>query len=241
MQDEIMQQELLNKKINRTIKWSLVLPILAYFAAIIVVMFVVRRQEYPLFGGTLVSYMWIFFLFVPFPLMSLLIGINYARYKYPCKKNIIISAIVAAILTIYGFMSFVLRNNYSRDFEYVNFLEEKVNFGLPDKGDVLASYNAIDSTRAYIVVYCEESPNLSYFEYNMTMNHYLWRDAMSLPYSIANESWVENFYDVDYFCLCDITTDYVEYNVIAKEKLHRYVLLGYDIDNHILKIVDFIY
>lgn len=46
--------------------------------------------------------MWIMYLFLPIPLLSIILGIKYKRVGIKCKKNIVAGFIIAILLIIYG-------------------------------------------------------------------------------------------------------------------------------------------
>lgn len=53
------------------------------------------------------EYMWVFFLFLPLPITSLVLGIIYRNRCRDCKNNIVLGAIITALLILYGCFAFI--------------------------------------------------------------------------------------------------------------------------------------
>ena len=51
--------------------------------------------------------MWVFFLFLPIPLASVVFGFYLKKKGYRYKKNVIVGWIIAALLCIYGSFTFI--------------------------------------------------------------------------------------------------------------------------------------
>ena len=80
--------------------------------------------------------MWLLFLLLPLPLASLILGIIYRKKGFKAKKNIVVGIIFTALLVLYGSFTFVPDGMYSHDYSYVSQIETKINFDLPDNGEI---------------------------------------------------------------------------------------------------------
>lgn len=101
------QQNKLNATVNnkepiRTLLTVMfILSILSVFAAMTAVQITTN------YGFSMIECMWEFFLFIPIPLTSAILGIIFIQKNYKCKKNIIAGFIMCAILAIYGCFTFI--------------------------------------------------------------------------------------------------------------------------------------
>ena len=76
--------------------------------------------------------MWVFFLFLPVPIASIVFGFYLKKKGYKYKKNVIVGAIMAALLCIYGSFTFIFSDIYSHsDFPIVN-AEQLLNIDIPE-------------------------------------------------------------------------------------------------------------
>ena len=77
------------------------------------------------------EYMWSMWLWLPIPILSIILGYKYQKMKVKCKKNIIGGYIVAFMLLLFGFYTFIFPNeNYQEIFK----LEGIINVPLPNDG-----------------------------------------------------------------------------------------------------------
>ena len=51
--------------------------------------------------------MWVFFLFLPVPIASIVFGFYLKKKGYKYKKNVVVGIIMAALLCIYGSFNFI--------------------------------------------------------------------------------------------------------------------------------------
>lgn len=80
--------------------------------------------------------MWVFYLFLPIPILSIILGIKYKKIGYRCTKNIVAGCIVGFLLFVYGSFSFGFPSMYIEDYSLVNEIEQKIGFELPDNGEI---------------------------------------------------------------------------------------------------------
>ena len=75
--------------------------------------------------------MWVFFLFLPIPIASIVSGFYLKKKGYKYKKNIIVGFIMAALLCIYGSFSFIFANFYSHTDEPIVKAEQTLGIDIP--------------------------------------------------------------------------------------------------------------
>lgn len=75
--------------------------------------------------------MWVFFLFLPIPIASIVFGFYLKKKGYKYKKNVIVGFIMAAFLCIYGSFTFIFANVYSHSGEPIINAEQLLNIDIP--------------------------------------------------------------------------------------------------------------
>lgn len=106
-----------NKKVNSILMIIFLLTIISIFLAldICITIGVAKESTRAIFET-----MWIMWLFLPIPVMSIVLGIIYYRKNVRCVKNIVGGCVIAALLFIYGFLCFVPKviDNYEEPTDY---------------------------------------------------------------------------------------------------------------------------
>lgn len=74
---------------------------------------------------------WVFFLFTPIPIASIVLGFVLKAKKYKYKKNIVVGIIMVALLCIYGSFSFVFANVYEHSDEPIIEIEQTMGIDIP--------------------------------------------------------------------------------------------------------------
>ena len=75
--------------------------------------------------------MWVFFLFLPVPIASVVFGFYLKKKGYKYKKNVIVGIIMAALLCIYGSFTFIFSDIYSHGDEPIVNTEQMLNIDIP--------------------------------------------------------------------------------------------------------------
>jgi len=76
--------------------------------------------------------MWVFFLFLPIPIASIVSGILSNKKGIRNKKNIVVGIIMAAFLVLYGSFTFIFSGMYDHSPVYVQTVEERLGIEIPD-------------------------------------------------------------------------------------------------------------
>lgn len=75
--------------------------------------------------------MWVFFLFLPIPIASIVLGFFLKKKGYKYKKNVIVGFIMAALLCIYGSFSFIFDDMFSHSDEPIVNAEQMLSIDIP--------------------------------------------------------------------------------------------------------------
>ena len=74
--------------------------------------------------------MWVFFVFLPIPIASIVFGFYLKKKGYKYKKNVIVGIIMATLLFIYGSFTFIFSNLYSHSDEPILNAEQVLNIDI---------------------------------------------------------------------------------------------------------------
>ena len=75
--------------------------------------------------------MWLFFLFLPVPIASVVFGLCLKKKGYKYKKNVIVGVVMAVFLCIYGSFSFIFSGFYSHSDEPILKVEQLLGIDIP--------------------------------------------------------------------------------------------------------------
>lgn len=183
---------------------------------------------------------WVFWLWLPIPLLSIVLGFKYKKEGIKCTKNIIAGFIMAFLLLIYG--SFSLLPSFEVDYKEIYQYSNILNIELPKDGKLIS----------YDVDYEEDFGTVTIYQSNYEDN-----DISELEEQIKNsQNWLSGnelkselkvfipammpIADYRYFSIYNKTTN--EYNTMPKEtgKYKIYVMM-LDKVNKQLEINEFEY
>lgn len=77
---------------------------------------------------------WVFWCWLPIPLLSIILGFKYNSAGFKCTKNIVGGFIIGFLLLIYG--SFCLFPGFSRDYSEIDAYRNIIDADLPDDGEL---------------------------------------------------------------------------------------------------------
>ena len=186
--------------------------------------------------------MWVFFLFLPIPIASIVFGFLLKKKGYKYKKNVIAGLIMASLLCIYGSFSFIFADIYSHSDEPILMVEEALSIDIPTPLRI----NTQDWTkgtqsipRGYIYstsdIFFDESA-VEDFESNLPGDSKWITDIPNEMIGITS-----------YFCDIQKSDYYIIYNKDTKEfnKLPEesgtYVFINvlYNVENNTMKLVEY--
>lgn len=107
----------------------------------------------PQHGFDFVKNMWVFWCWIPIPLLSIVLGFKYKKAGLKCQKNIVGGFIIGFLLLIYG--SFCMLPTFSEDYNEINQYREIIDAKLPNSGTLeiqdLGTYFDEDKTEYTII------------------------------------------------------------------------------------------
>ena len=171
-----------NVKIGMTILF--IVTILSFFVASEIDDYIFKIKELP--GPLSATTSWVMFLFLPIPILSIILGIRYKNAGYKgCTKNIVAGCIVAFILIMCGVFVF----DDTNEIEYTSIYNFRniISLDLPDDGWACShnnweSYNEdIDNYDFYEFYFHKE--DASFFE-NQIKNNNNWINKENMNTSI---------------------------------------------------------
>lgn len=186
--------------------------------------------------------MWVFFLFTPIPVASIVFGFYLMKKGYKYKKNVIVGFIMATLLCIYGSFTFIFANVYSHSDEPILNAEQLLDIDIPTHSRI----NTQDWTkgtqsvpRGYIYsvsdIYFDESA-VEEFEKNLPSDAKWMADIPSDMIGITS-----------YFCDVQASDYYIIYNKDTEEfnklpdESGTYVLINvlYNAKSNTMKLVEY--
>jgi len=188
---------------------------------------------------------WLFYLMLPIPLTSLVIGIIYKRKGFKSTKNIVVGIIFTILLLIYGSFSFFFNNVSSDDYSYVTNIETEISFDLPNEGKI-STMNWTSGTQTSVIadimsdVAFTNEEEISKFNIEISESD-LWVTSMKttltslLPLTYSSYPTSDLY---DYFMIYNI--DLKIYNVLPKHSgTYRYVFIAYNSSKGTMKIGEY--
>lgn len=189
---------------NKLIKLLFILTILSVPLSFLLVAFIGEIFIFSIYG--ILSYSWIFLLFIPIPLLSFICYIKSKTNQYKDKKSIAILSFI--LLVVFGF-SGIINNDISYDNTIINEINNKTSLNIPNNLKVI-NCDKKDYIMGYAKILDKETKN-SFHDDVYTSN--LWLTNIDdlqndLPHTITLEltSPVDK-YSFDYFVLYNITTN----------------------------------
>lgn len=194
----------LNQKHKKLLTIFFILSVISIFASTIVI---------SLLGGLTVfnisKYSYIHFLFIPIPLISLILGIVYRKEVDTSIRNIIMGIIIILLLTLMGFNSTEYKfEDYSKFLEY----KDELNIELPDKGDLMIFGN--DNMKYLYTKFNKEDNEKLYNEIKSSGDFMDSEDLKSSLTIFINPIFTSNNKN-NYFMIYNKTTN--EYNKLPSE------------------------
>lgn len=161
-----------------------IVTILSFFIASEIDDYIFKINELP--GPLSVTTSWVMFLFLPIPILSIILGIKYKNVGYKgCTKNIVAGCVVAFILIMCGVFVF----DDTHEVEYANIYNFRniISLDIPENGWAFSyknweSYNEnIDNYDFYEFYFHKE--DASFFE-NQIKNNNNWVNKENMNTSI---------------------------------------------------------
>ncbi len=88
----------------------------------------------PQYGSNFIKNNWVFWLWLPIPILSIILGFKYKNAGFKCTKNIVGGFIITFLLLMYG--SFCLFPTFSQDYSKIDDYRNIIDANLPDNGEL---------------------------------------------------------------------------------------------------------
>ena len=186
--------------------------------------------------------MWLFFLFLPIPIASVVFGFFIKKKGYKYKKNILAGLIMSVLLCTYGSFSFIFADVYSHSDEPILMAEETLSIDIPTPLRI----NTQDWTkgtqsipRGYIYstsdVYFDQSA-VEDFESNLSGDS---KWITDIPNEIIGiTSYFCDIQKSDYYIIYNKDTK--EYNKLPEESgTYVFINVLYNVENNTMKLVEY--
>ena len=89
----------------------------------------------PQYGFNFVKNYWVFWLWLPLPILSIVLGYKYKRAGFKCTKNIVGGFIIFFILFMVG-LNGIISTNYNEDYSNINDYINIINASVPSSGEL---------------------------------------------------------------------------------------------------------
>lgn len=142
-----------------------ILTILSFFAAFVLWGSMNGRPENA--GGFFfTSTTYVYWLFLPIPILSIILGYRYKKLGIKCTKNIVAGYIISVLLILYGSFCLISFSD-SKDYSEINSYKKIINAPLPSNGklelfkwDYNSDDNKTNSKTLYVNYFNEDTEKL---------------------------------------------------------------------------------
>jgi len=193
-------------------------------------------------GQMITENMWVFYLFLPVPIMSIGYGFYLKKKGYKYKKNVIVGFIMAVILCVFGSFSIIFEDEYSYSDEPIRQAEQLLNIDIPahlriytrewPKETVSTARGSILSTSSIYF----DNDDVEEFEKNLP-NDEKWRSEISND-MIGITSYAFDILTNGYYIIYNKDTG--EFNKIPDESgTYVFVNVLYDVENDAMQLIEY--
>ena len=192
------------------------------------------------------EYYWYFYLFLPVPLLSLILGIKYKKQGIKCQKNIVVGCIFIILFLLFGRLSLDFYLNCKATYQDIAHFQDIIGIEIPSSGKYRQlPFDTVDTKDGGIyVAKFKDDKQTKEFEQQLIQNKnwilsrdYSFSMRDSLPIPLASElSLSEDTYCLTYFEKVNL------YNTLPTE-LGDYQVSTcvYHIKNHYLMCGEYTY
>lgn len=196
----------------------------------------------PQHGSGFVRNMWVFWCWLPIPILSIILGFKYKKRGIKCTKNIVGGFIIGLLLLLYG--SFCMVPTLSEDYNKIYEYEDIIQAEIPSKGYLEIqkwdSYVDTDKTDYVFISAYYDNTNIDELEKSIENNdEWIFSNDLKSELKIFIPSHV--IIDTDtYLSIYNKTTD--QYNVVPEiTGIYEIYVMKYNISDKKLEIHKFKY
>lgn len=218
-----------DKKVKRVLLSTFVASLLSVLLALIAVAIGIQFTPLPDYAYTFLEYMWIFYIFIPIPLASAVLGVVYCIKKRKGIKNIVAGVVMSAVLSVFGTFPFMFENYALHDFGYVYQIEEYLSIELPDSGYISRATHVSKTVRCMAMIK---------FDHPEEMNTTLYRHFSAYRGDGTDKIKGFNITIPDGYSYYMV--DYVR-GMRTDSGKYLYFALCYNTTNNVMFVVEFLY
>ena len=213
-----------------------IFSILSIFGAMICAAFLINSNHLQ------TDNMWVFFLFTPIPIASIIFGCWSKKKGKKHKGNVIIGIIMTVLLCLYGSFTFIFANTFTHDDGPILRIEELLSIDIPEHVQINTqdwTKGTQSTSRGYIYstsdVYFDEDA-VHAFEYSMLYD-YRWINVIPNDLVGVTSAFCDSR-SYDYFIIYNVDTG--EFNQLPTYNgLYRFINVLYNAQSNTMKIVEY--
>lgn len=196
----------------------------------------------PHHGFSFVKNFWVFWCWLPIPVLSIILGYKYKNVGFKCTKNIVGGFIIGFLLLVYG--SFSLTSTFSEDYSKIDAYRNIIDANLPNNGELEIyspnTYFEEGKTNYTIINAYYDNIDVSNLESSIeNSNNWILSKEMKSELKILIPSLLTTDDDA-YYSIYNKTTN--KYNTLPEiEGIYEIYTMKYDKSNKTLEIHKFNY
>lgn len=232
---KILNIEKVSKEENKTKKLLntfILLTIFSIFFALITIAILVGLSPIPNFPYAMLEYMWVFYIYIPIPITSIVLAIIYSK-KRKTKINIIVGIVGIIVLCIYGSFIFLIDLEVEHDLSYINKVENTLLIDIPESNKISTAYMNDSYEKSITMIKLDESKINQFLNEIKTSD--IWKDK--LTYIPSMSYYISLTSNYDYFLLYNINSKTFNETQINNSE---YIYMAYNVQENILFIINFI-
>lgn len=220
-----------SKKVNVLLWVMFILALVSIQVGLMIVALCTSESPFYLFPYELINHIYKFFLIIPIPIISFVLGFIYRKKGYNCGKNIIPFVVIIALFIIGGHLINFYETRISKNINYLDKITEQTNISFPQVEDIRIIYNYTDDSESIAMVKFTDN---KVFENTIIGNSNWKKDTDFFP-EYLNESYSTYITtNCEYHTVYNINTN--SYNNFEGQIIY----MAYDIDLGVLVIYCYI-
>lgn len=229
---KVEKQVFTNSKVKLLLFITFILSILSIFIALAIVAISVEKSPLPEFPLTMVEHMWKFYLMIPLPLLSTVLGIIFINRKYKCKKNLIAGIITLILLCIFGSFTSVFAKQISHDSSYLNELSNRVSINFPHDSYISITFNLSDDCDFLVMIKIQDSFSRDFINQLESGNNWK-KDTSHIPSNVLDIYTLAVTQNYDYF------TVFNETKTVYNDFDGKLIYMAFDIETNVMYVYSF--
>ena len=220
-------------KIKSKLNIIFITTLFSFIIALLLIMIFIILFNIPGFPLGIAEYSWVFLLFIPLPIYSIVLGNKYKKQGIKCLKNIMSGIIISILLLLCGFISFTTKDYISHSFQYLNMIEKDMPIDFPGKGKISINLKNKDDVRKIIMVKFRNRDKEQLLE---IVNSGRWLDYQDFFEGSVDNRYLKFTNHYDYYCNYNLSDK--GFNIHRKGDIMLY--MAYNTSTNTLFIVEYI-